>query len=250
MSDASAAGSALRVVTISREYGSGGGEVAARLAKSLDWQLVDHALVERVAGEIGASLEEAEAHDEQTQGQIAATLANLTYAFPGAAGAMPADTLLSTAEYRAAFERLVRAAAERGNAVIVGRAGQVILAGRPEVMHVRIVAPFERRVAYVMRREGRDRRAAEARVRQKDRDRIRYLEREYHHRPDEAALYDLVLNTARLGLDEAVAVVRDAMRAITAGLAAGAAEAEVAAGLGRYPAAPEDFPVLPPEQGV
>src|SRR2546427_10356492 len=64
----------MRAVTISREYGSGGGEIAARLAKRLGWQLIDHALVERVASELGTSLEEAEAHDESSGGIISQPL--------------------------------------------------------------------------------------------------------------------------------------------------------------------------------
>src|SRR5689334_338340 len=58
----------MRAITISREYGSGGGEIATRLARHLGWQLIDHEIVERVASEMGTSIEEAEAHDERTEG--------------------------------------------------------------------------------------------------------------------------------------------------------------------------------------
>src|SRR2546425_378420 len=62
----------MRAVTISREYGSGGGEIATRLAKRLGWQLVDHALVERVAREIGTSQEEAEVEETRArEGEMA-----------------------------------------------------------------------------------------------------------------------------------------------------------------------------------
>src|SRR5258708_19755730 len=69
----------MRAVTIAREYGSGGGEIATRLAKRLRWQLVDHAMVERVAREIGTSQEEAEVHDEHIQGMVSRTLSRLLY---------------------------------------------------------------------------------------------------------------------------------------------------------------------------
>src|SRR5947209_5679690 len=55
---------AMGAITISREYGSGGGEVAARLAKRLGWQLIDHEVVVRVAEMLQVSEEEAEEHDE------------------------------------------------------------------------------------------------------------------------------------------------------------------------------------------
>jgi cytidylate kinase len=57
----------MRAVTISREYGSGGGEIAARLARRLEWYVIDHALIERVAGELGTSIAEAEVYDEQSE---------------------------------------------------------------------------------------------------------------------------------------------------------------------------------------
>jgi cytidylate kinase len=59
--------SEMQAITISREYGSGGGEIAARLAHRLGWQLIDHEVVERVAQELGVSEAEAEEHDEYAE---------------------------------------------------------------------------------------------------------------------------------------------------------------------------------------
>ncbi len=63
-------------ITLSREYGSGGGEIASRLAKRLGWDLIDHAIVERTARELGTSQEEAEAHDEYTEGRVSIALSD------------------------------------------------------------------------------------------------------------------------------------------------------------------------------
>ncbi len=91
--------------------------------------------------------------------------------------------------------------------MIVGRASQVTLAERRDVLHVRIIAPFEKRVAYVMQREGLDHHAAKARIQMKDQDRRRYLENAYHQKPEDAHLYDIVLNTSLLDLESAVEVI-------------------------------------------
>src|SRR5258707_1564091 len=64
----------MRAITISREYGSGGGEIASRLARRLVWDLIDHAIVERTALEMGTSQEEAEAHDVSTGGIVSQLL--------------------------------------------------------------------------------------------------------------------------------------------------------------------------------
>jgi cytidylate kinase len=235
----------MRAVTISREYGSGGGEIAARLAKRLGWQLIDHALVERVASELGTSLEEAEAHDEQGEGVIARLLNGMQYLYPAYTASAPPTAFLSDdVAYRETANKTVRAAAAHGQVVIVGRASQVILADLRDVLHVRIIAPFEQRVAYVMQREGVDRHTAEARIHRKDHARAKYLEREYHRKPDEAQLYDLVLKTSRLDLESAVDLICSTLHAIAKGLATNTGELGPATGLSRYPAPPADFPSL------
>src|SRR5690348_14114969 len=85
----------MHAVTISREYGSGGGEIAARLAKRLGWQLLDHALVERVASELGTSQEEAEVHDEQSEGFITQLVNTMQYLYPMYTASAPPEAFLS-----------------------------------------------------------------------------------------------------------------------------------------------------------
>ena len=234
----------MRAVTISREYGSGGGEIASRLARRLGWQLVDHAIVEHVASEFGTSQEEAETHDEHVQGMVSQALNSLLYLYPAAMAGTPPEAFLSDVEYCEAFNRIVKAAAARGHVVIVGRASQVILAEFRDVLHVRVIAPFEKRVVYVMQREGVDRHTAESRIHRKDHERASYLEREYHHHPDEAHLYDLILNTSLLDLESAVDIICFTLHEIAKGLAKTTDELGPATGLSRYPTPPEDFPSL------
>jgi CMP/dCMP kinase len=235
----------MRAVTISREYGSGGGEIATRLAKRLGWQLIDHAIVERVASELGTSTQEAEVHDEHAEGALArALMISMQSLYPAAMVSAPPEAFLSDEEYRDALNRVVRAAAVRGHVVIVGRASQVILADLRDALHIRIIAPFEKRVVYVMQREGVERHTAESRIHRKDHERASYLEREYHHHPDDAYLYDLVLNTSLLDLESAVDVICLSLRKKARGLAAKTGELGPATGLSRYPAQPEDVPSL------
>jgi cytidylate kinase len=231
----------MRAVTISRDYGSGGGEIAACLAKRLRWHLLDHTLVERVASELGTSQEEAEAHDERSEGSIAQLLTSMQYIYPlYMPSAGPAAFLFEEAVYEETVNKLVRGAAAQGHVVIVGRASQVILAGLRDVLHVRLIAPFEQRVAAVMQREGLDRHAAEARIHRKEHERARYLQREYHHKAEDAQLYDLVLKTSRLDLETAVDLICSTLYEIAKGLAANmddlgpATELRVPVVLGQY----------------
>ena len=85
----------MRAITISREYGSGGGEIASRLAKRLGWDLIDHAIVERTALELGTSTQEAEAHDEYTEGRVLRVLNSMLYLYPASFASAPPEAFLS-----------------------------------------------------------------------------------------------------------------------------------------------------------
>jgi cytidylate kinase len=231
----------MRAITISREYGSGGGEIASRLAKRLGWRLIDHAIVERTALEMGTSTQEAEAHDEYTVGRVSQVLNSMLYLYPASMVSAPPEAFLSDDDYRNTVNRIVKAAAVRGHVVIVGRASQVILAGLRDVLHVRVIAPFEKRVAYVMQREGLDQHAAESRIHTKDHDRARHLEMEYHQKLEDARLYDLVLNTSLLDLESAVEVICFTLQQKAKGLATKTGDLGPARGVSRYPDQPGDF---------
>ena len=73
----------MSAITISREYGSGGGEIAARLASRMGWQLIDHAVIEQTAGQLEVRETEVEKHDEDyiesdRQGILSRILEQLT----------------------------------------------------------------------------------------------------------------------------------------------------------------------------
>lgn len=236
----------MRAVTISREYGSGGGEIAHRLAVRLGWRLVDHEIVAQVAHDLDISEEEAESRDESAQSTVSLILNSMRAVNP-AFSITSAPVQSDEQTYREALTRVVEAAAATGNVVIVGRASQVLLANNRDVLHVRIVAPLEKRVEYVMRREDLKMEDARSRIHLKDRDRQRYLQSEYHHRPDEADLYDLVINTGVLDLDSAVNLIIQALEYKANRLSVAEELLGPGAGLSRYPGHPDD--IRPPVAG-
>jgi cytidylate kinase len=126
--------------------------------------------------------------------------------------------------------------------VIVGRGAQAHLAQRYDVLHVRIIAPLEARIAYVVSREGLDQEAARARILQKDQEHARYLETFYHRRPSDPHLYDLVLSTGILDLESAVDVISIVLERKAKRLSIPEQDLGPAGGLSRYPGQPEDFP--------
>src|SRR5260370_36919284 len=230
----------MSAITISRQYGSGGGEVAARLAQRLDWQVIDHEIVAQVAHSLGITEEEAEVHDERVQGLIERALNALTAAAPLVPAPLP---LTGNAEvlYNDALRRVVEAAANAGRVVIVGRTGQVLLANRRDVLHVRIVAPLKQRIAYVAGREGLDEAAARVRIQLKDRDRERYLQTQFGRNVNDPLLYDLIVNTSVLDLDSAVDLISLALERKALKLTVRTGELGPVTGLTRYPGQPADL---------
>lgn len=237
----------MRAITISREYGSGGGEIATRLAHKLGWRLVDHEVVVRVAKELGVSEADAAEHDERTESLFSRILTSMQSIQPPVyVEASTAPFLLTNEnDYRNALNKVVTAAVVSGNVVIVGRGSQVLLAQRRDVLHVRIVASLEGRIQYVMSREGLAQDAARSRIQAKDRDRARYLQAEYQRDPADAHLYDLVVNTNVIDLDSAVDLINLALERKARRLPVTTGELGPGAGMQRYPTQPEDL--RPPE---
>ena len=250
---------AMQAVTISREYGSGGGEIAARLARKLGWQLIDHAIIQQTARELGVYETEVSRHDEEyvegTLSRILNRIRNLSAGgafIPAASGALPASgaplaapppSAANERAYQETMQYVVRAAAKTGHVVIVGRGGQFILADRRDVLHLRIVAPLELRVAYVALREELNKDAARTRVQEKDRARDRNMQIQFHRKPDDPHLYDLVINTAVLDLDRIVDLICLALEDKASRLSMPPEELGAAAGLAPYPGRPADFSV-------
>ena len=244
MSTIQPSGGEMKAITISRMYGSGGGEIAARLARRLNWHLIDHELVARVARELGISEQQAEVQDEYAKGFIARVVSQFVTTVPTAAAPVvqvaPKDQT-DQDRYQETLRRVVESAADTGRAVIVGRASQIILAKRRDVLHVFIEAPLQARIAYVALRENRDAAGAQERIQLKDGDRSRYFQTVYHQDPNDPMLYDLVINTGVLSLDRAVDLIGLALEDKAQALSLPAKELGPTRGLARYPGQPADI---------
>jgi cytidylate kinase len=201
----------MRAVTISREYGSGGGEIAQRLATRLGWQLIDYEIVTLLAYRLGISVQEAEEHDEHAAGLVQRLLTNMRSIEPAMLINLPPGMAKPEEVYHRALHQVVRAAARERHAIIVGRGGQVVLGQRRDVLHIRVIAPLELRIRYVMLREQLDYGAARTRIQMKDRDRRRYLQTQYQCDNADPHLYDLVCNTSVLNLDQVVDIICSAL---------------------------------------
>jgi cytidylate kinase len=199
----------MAIVTISRKYGAGGSEVGRRVAELLGWTVIDNEFVSAVATQAGLPAEAVAAHEERVPSLIirlgrALASSSPEMFVPGAAPTEPEEERLV-----AVTERVIQEAAAHGRVVLVGRGGQALLAGTPELeaLHVFVTAPRDARVRVVMERLGLPEVEAARTVDTTDADRDRYVQRYYRRRRDDPANYHLVVNTALLGYDGAADLV-------------------------------------------
>jgi cytidylate kinase len=176
------------VITLSREMGSRGDDVAVAAAARLGLRLVGRDLINRAAKQAGAP-EVALAEIDEL----------------GLLGVRPSPAALRV--YREKVAEVIREAATQGDALLVGRGGQVVLAGWPDVLRVRIIAPRAQRIAVVQQRCGVTAEVAAARIAASDRARAGYLRRHHGVKPDDPSLYDLVINMASLDVTTAVDLI-------------------------------------------
>ncbi len=231
----------MHAITISREYGSGGGEIAARLAQRLAWQLIDHQVVVQVAQMLQISQEEAEERDECVESLPTRIFKSLLLVHPSMPVMVDIPLTVDARAFHEARSQIIEGAVASGQVVIVGRGAQAHLAQRKDVLHVRIIAPLEARIAYVMSREALGWAAAQARILQKDQEHARYLETFYHRRPSDPHLYDLVLSTGILDLESAVDVISIVLERKAMRLSIPTQELGPVGGLSQYPDRPEDL---------
>lgn len=181
----------MAVITISRQWGSGGSALARKLAQTLGYRLIDKVeLVER-AQKHGVLPNVFEHVDEQTP------------SFP---------KRQYEEKYIVTMNEIIRNLAQEDNAVIVGRASEIILKEFPGVFHIRVVAPLDLRIRRVMERYDISHNEAAKAIARSDKNRSEYVRTFYHADIDDPLLYDLILNTNKLDIDQMVSYLVDVIK--------------------------------------
>ena len=190
------------IITISRLYGSGGSEVAARVARSLGWTLLDNEVVDAVAERLGMTRAEVTAREERVPSLVERLADAMALGTPEM---MPgvADTPLPPSEERLVevTRRVVEEAVAHGPVVVVGRGAQSMLADRTDAIHVFCYAPRASLVARAAKRLGVDTAEATRVVDDTNRQREQYVKKHWNRAWRAAESYHLCVNTDWLGID-------------------------------------------------
>lgn len=219
----------MAIITLSRQLGAGGSEIATGVAKALGLRIIDREAIDCAALEAGVP--EIALHELGYEGRrgLMQRILDALKTSPAIPSIVemerresvlpitmtprgiftPAMPLLSAAmeDYVRIVGMVILNIAKEGNVLIIGRGSQVLLKDNPEALHVKVIAPLPRRVEKLMRTENITQREATQRILASDQARAEYLRRYYGVNWLDPQLYDLVINTGRISIQTAVQLV-------------------------------------------
>jgi cytidylate kinase len=183
-----------RVLTIAREYGSGGAEIAGIIARELDWRLLDKDLIDEISRKEKVPASEVAAFDEKVDPWIHRITRSIWgVGADGISPIAPMDIFDAQKAARLA-RRTIEEAYKMGECVIVGRGSQCVLRNREDVFHAFIYATREDRIRKIRDRVKPDT-DVDALIRTMDAQRVEYVRLHYRENWLNPYLYDLMINS-------------------------------------------------------
>jgi cytidylate kinase len=204
----------IKIVTIEREYGCGGGEMAQLLAKQLGWKLWDQLLTEEIARLAECPKAVVEVREERTDPLYYRLFKSfLRGSYEGSINAHKLKVVDSESILKFT-ERVVQHAAKTGNSVIVGRGSQQFLRNRQDTLRVFLYAPREEKLRRLVAR-GKSEKEAEELVDTVDRERVDFIQKYFHVEWPDRAIYHTMINTT-IGDDAVVHMILEVMKTFDA----------------------------------
>jgi len=184
-----------RVLTVNREFGSGGGRIAQTIAKRLGWKLLDRDIIDAIAYAAHVDPKHVMHYDEHVDSWLRRLNQQTMRGAALAAGLELADGAVFDADEMVKItEKVVEEAYSAGSCVIVGRGAQCILQHRKDVYHVFVHAPYRERILRLRNRlePGAN---IEQRIRKVDEERAKYLQQYFGKCWNDPHLYDLMISS-------------------------------------------------------
>ncbi|MGZ6236082.1 MAG: cytidylate kinase-like family protein [Syntrophales bacterium] len=183
------------VITVSREPGSGGSEIARRLAEKLKMDLVGAQIIQKIAESAKISTKVIESLDEKEVSRRDDWLSSLFE-----------TRHLWIDDYLHHLTKVIGTFGRQGNMIIVGRGAQYILPPE-DTFRLRFIAPMESKIQNVMRDAGCSKEDAKKYVIKTDSDRRAYLRKHFNADVTDPTHYDMVVNTGKIGIDGSVEAI-------------------------------------------
>ena len=199
-----------RVITIARSYGSGGRKMGRLLAKELGYEYYDREILRIASDESGISEELFRQADEKQRIPLFRIAREV---YTGEVIPPDSDDFISNENLFRYQAKIIRELAATRNCVIVGRCANFILRGRDNVLNVFVTAPVVDCIRRVMETDGLNLEEAEKKIKKIDKRRADYFKYFTGRQWQDAALYDLCLNTGHMSEQKCVDIVRAYMDA-------------------------------------
>jgi cytidylate kinase len=200
-----------RLITIEREYGSGGAAIAAQLAKQLGWKIWDHLLTDEIARLAQVDPSAVMRCDERRDSPLH-RLAKVFWRGSYERSSPLGNQIFDTDRMVAMMQDIMNRIGREGNAVVVGRGAPYFLRENPCAFHVFLYAPRAEKIRRTMA-EGHSREESEELVESVDRERIAYVKHYFGADWPTRSLYHLMLNTA-VGNEAVVQTILDTMQLV------------------------------------
>lgn len=197
-----------KIITISRQFGSGGRTVGRLVAEKLGIPFYDKELVEQIALESGFAPKFVEEHGEHAPGKSAFSYAFMHQGMPGVMNGMSTADFLWNIQCSSILQ-----IADQGPCVIVGRNADYILKDRDDAMHIYVHADVAFRADRIVRLYGESEKKPETRLAEKDKRRKLNYQHYTGRTWGDADNYDICLNTGKVGVEEAAQIIVDLVKA-------------------------------------
>jgi len=200
-------------ITVSRMYGAGGSEIAAHVARALEWSLFDNAVIDAVAERTGLTRAEVSARDERIPSMVERIATTLSLGTPESMPAIPEAPVLMTEERVVDItRRVIEEAVQQGPAVFVGRGAQCLLANRRDSLHVFCYASRPKLIEGATTRLGVPPKDADRVVTEMNRNREQYVRRHFNREWRDVSNYHLCIDTGWFGLNGAAELIVEVAR--------------------------------------
>lgn len=195
------------IITISRQYGSGGRKIGQQLAQELNIPFYDKEIIDLAAKESGLAADFIRGQEQQlTQSLLFSIVTNFT----SNGGAFNPNMLSLSDQVYLAEAKAIRSLADKGSCVMVGRCADWVLEKDYDVLRVFVCAPIEARCKRAVEEYGDSAENIQKTVLSIDKQRARYCQHYCDKDWDDAENYDLCLNSGTLSLEKCVAIIKDA----------------------------------------
>jgi cytidylate kinase len=202
----------VRVLTIEREYGSGAGDIARELSNRLGWKLWVQSLTNEISRHLECESRHVQEREERKDPLYYRLFKSFLRGSYEGSQNMHGVKMADAESIRRVSERLVRAAGDEGNAVIVGRGAAYYLRDKPDSFHVFIYAPFDERVRR-LQREGKSEEEAIQLAETVDRDRAAFIKEYFGIEWPARQFFHLMINST-MGEAAVAEIILDGLSAI------------------------------------